>query len=100
MSHRPVASRRVTPATPAGNGAPRSAPRPRRHNARRRNASTQSSLEIAQRAVLRPIEEVAESAGLLRDEVEPYGRYKAKINLTALDRLTGTKQGKFVCVAG
>jgi formate--tetrahydrofolate ligase len=50
--------------------------------------------------VLRPIEEVAESAGLLRDEVEPYGRYKAKINLAALDRLAGTKRGKLVCVSG
>src|SRR5205807_965438 len=47
-----------------------------------------------------PIEEVAESAGLLREEVEPYGRHKAKLNLTALDRLAGTARGKFVCVAG
>jgi formate--tetrahydrofolate ligase len=59
-----------------------------------------SSLEIAQQAELRPIEQVAESAGLLADEIEPYGRYKAKINLTALDRLAGTGTGKLICVSG
>ena len=39
-----------------------------------------SSLEIAQEANLIPIDDVAERAGLLEDEVEPYGRYKAKID--------------------
>jgi formate--tetrahydrofolate ligase len=38
-----------------------------------------SSLEIAQEAQLRPIDEIAEEAGLLPEEVDPYGRYKAKI---------------------
>ena len=40
-----------------------------------------SSLEIAQAATLRPIEEIAAAAGLEPDELEPYGRYKAKIDL-------------------
>src|SRR5947209_17999871 len=102
MSRRQQATERATAPTPAGNGKGRTAPvRARRSAARRSgNGRTPSSLEIAQRAVLRPIEEVAESAGLLREEVEPYGRYKAKLNLTALDRLAGTARGKFVCVAG
>src|SRR5678816_2627954 len=57
-----------------------------------------SSLEIAQGATLRPIEEIASIAGLEPDEVEPYGRTKAKIDLSVLDRLAGTSDGKLVCV--
>jgi formate--tetrahydrofolate ligase len=57
-----------------------------------------SSLEIAQEAVLRPIAEVASEAGLLDDEVEQYGRYKAKIDLSVLDRLAGRPDGKIICV--
>ena len=57
-----------------------------------------SSLEIAQTATLRPIEEIAALAGLEQDEVEPYGRTKAKIDLSVLERLAGTPDGKLVCV--
>jgi formyltetrahydrofolate synthetase len=57
-----------------------------------------SSLEIAQEAVLRPIAEVASEAGLLDDEVEQYGRYKAKIDLSVLDRLADRPDGKIICV--
>jgi formate--tetrahydrofolate ligase len=72
-----------------------------RDGARRaRPKSMPSSLEIAQAAELRPIEGIAESIGLRADEVEPYGRYKAKINLSALDRLASATQGKLICVAG
>jgi formate--tetrahydrofolate ligase len=59
-----------------------------------------SSLEIAQDAVLQPIDEIAERAGLLPDEIEPYGRYKAKITLNVLDRLRETRDAKVVCVTG
>ena len=48
-----------------------------------------SSLEIAQEAELRPIEEIAAAAGLEDDEVEPYGRYKAKIRLSVLGPAEG-----------
>ena len=57
-----------------------------------------SSLEIAQTAILRPIEEIAAAAGLEPHEVEPYGRTKAKIDLSVLDRLQATADGKLVCV--
>src|SRR5687767_11708870 len=57
-----------------------------------------SSLEIAQTAILRPIEEIAAAAGLEQHEVEPYGRTKAKIDLSVLERLRGTPDGKLVCV--
>src|SRR5579863_6010032 len=60
--------------------------------------ATKSSLEIAQEATLVPIEEIAERSGLVADEVELYGRYKAKINLSALDRLAGVPDGKLICV--
>jgi formate--tetrahydrofolate ligase len=57
-----------------------------------------SSLEIAQEALLRPITEIAEAAGLLADEIEPYGRYKAKIDLGVLDRLADHPDAKLVDV--
>jgi formate--tetrahydrofolate ligase len=57
-----------------------------------------SSLEIAQSAELRPIEEIAETLGLERDEYEPYGRYKAKIDLAALAHRSHVADGKLVAV--
>ncbi|HEY7077525.1 MAG TPA: formate--tetrahydrofolate ligase [Solirubrobacteraceae bacterium] len=59
-----------------------------------------SSLEIAQEAELIPIEGIAERIGLEPNEIEPYGRYKGKVNLSALDRLAGVPDGKLVCVSG
>jgi formate--tetrahydrofolate ligase len=59
-----------------------------------------SSLEIAQEAVLEPIESIATAAGLQADEIEPYGRYKAKIALSVLDRLADRPNGKLICVTG
>ena len=57
-----------------------------------------SSLEIAQEAELRPITEIAAAAGLLPDELEPYGRFKAKIDLGVLDRLASRDDAKLVNV--
>jgi formate--tetrahydrofolate ligase len=57
-----------------------------------------SSLEIAQSATLRPIADVAEEAGIEPDELELYGRYKAKIDLSILDRLVDRPDGKIVNV--
>jgi formyltetrahydrofolate synthetase len=59
-----------------------------------------SSLEIAQEAELIPIEQIAEGCGLEPDEIEPYGRFKAKVNLSVLDRLAGRPDGKLICVSG
>jgi formate--tetrahydrofolate ligase len=59
-----------------------------------------SSLEIAQEAELRPIEEIAEACGLEPDEIDPYGRYKAKISLGVTERLADRPDGKIICVAG
>jgi formate--tetrahydrofolate ligase len=59
-----------------------------------------SSLEIAQEAELKPIEEIGLPLGLEPEEIEPYGRFKAKISLEAIDRLSGRPDAKLVCVAG
>ncbi|MGH2594500.1 MAG: formate--tetrahydrofolate ligase [Actinomycetota bacterium] len=55
-----------------------------------------SGLEIAQEAVLRPIADIAVAAGLLPDELERFGRYRAKVDLSVLDRLAGDPDGKLV----
>jgi formate--tetrahydrofolate ligase len=57
-----------------------------------------SSLEIAQAATLRPIADVAGEVGLESDEVELYGRYKAKVGLDVLDRLAAQPDGKLIDV--
>lgn len=57
-----------------------------------------SDLEIAQAAKMRPIMEVAEEMGLTEDEVELYGKYKAKISLSVLDRVGSRPDGKYIDV--
>jgi formate--tetrahydrofolate ligase len=57
-----------------------------------------SSLEIAQSAVLRPIDELAAELGLLPEEVDLYGRFKAKIDLSVLDRQTANPNAKLIDV--
>ena len=60
--------------------------------------STLTSLEIAQAATLRPIAEVATDAGIEDAELEPYGRFKAKVSLGILDRLADRPDGALVAV--
>jgi formate--tetrahydrofolate ligase len=55
-----------------------------------------SGLEIAQEAELRPITEVAASAGIPDDVLEPFGRYRAKIDLSILERLADRPDGKLI----
>ena len=55
-----------------------------------------SGLEIAQAAELRPIDEVAADAGIEPDELIPYGRQRAKVSLSLLDRLADAPDGKLV----
>jgi formyltetrahydrofolate synthetase len=57
-----------------------------------------SSLEIAQAARLRPVVEIAAEGGLEPDEVDLYGRYKAKVALSVLERLSGRPDAKLVTV--
>jgi formyltetrahydrofolate synthetase len=55
-----------------------------------------SGLEIAQDAELTPIAEIAASAGILPEELRPYGAYRAKVALSILDRLAAHPDGKLV----
>ncbi|MES2464625.1 MAG: formate--tetrahydrofolate ligase [Armatimonadota bacterium] len=55
-----------------------------------------TDIEIAQSVTPRPIADVARDAGLLEGEVELYGKYKAKIDLSALERLKDAPTGKLV----
>jgi formyltetrahydrofolate synthetase len=57
-----------------------------------------TSLDIAQQATLRPIVDLAADAGLLPDEIEQYGRYKAKVDLAVIDRLADRPNTKLVNV--
>jgi len=57
-----------------------------------------SDIDIAQAAKLRPIQEIAEEAGLKAGELELYGRYKAKVHLEVLGRLEKRKPGKYIDV--
>ena len=59
-----------------------------------------SDLEIAQEAQLEPISKIASDLGLLDDEVEQYGKYKAKVSLDVLDRLKDKPSGKYIVVTG
>ncbi|TGE32950.1 formate--tetrahydrofolate ligase [Desulfosporosinus sp. Sb-LF] len=57
-----------------------------------------SDIEIAQSAVMKPILEIAENLDLKEDEVELYGKYKAKINLSVWNRLKDKPNGKLILV--
>jgi len=57
-----------------------------------------SSLEIAQAAKLRPITDVAAEAGIEPDELEQYGRYKGKVDLSVIDRLSDRPDAKLINV--
>jgi len=57
-----------------------------------------SNLEVAQRARLKPIAEVAAALGVEDDELELYGRYKAKVALSILHRLAARPDGKYIDV--
>jgi len=58
-----------------------------------------SNIEIAQRAKMRPIVELArERLGIPTEALEPYGHYKAKVSLDYLAQLEGRPEGKLVLV--
>jgi methylenetetrahydrofolate dehydrogenase (NADP+)/methenyltetrahydrofolate cyclohydrolase/formyltetrahydrofolate synthetase/formate--tetrahydrofolate ligase len=57
-----------------------------------------SDIEIAQAAILRPIKEVAESVGLIEDDLDYYGKFKAKIHLDVIEKFKDRPQGKYIDV--
>ena len=57
-----------------------------------------ADIEIAQEALLKPITQIAEELGLLPEEIEMYGTYKAKVRLGVLKRLKDMPDGKYIDV--
>lgn len=59
-----------------------------------------SDVEIAQAARMKPIEEIAVKLGLTLDDLELYGKYKAKVTLDAWQRVKDKPNGKLIlCTA-
>lgn len=59
-----------------------------------------SDFEISRAQQAKRINQVAEEAGILDSELEPFGFYKAKVSLNILDRLKNKVNGKYVLVTG
>lgn len=57
-----------------------------------------SDIEIAQAAKLKPIKDIAASIGLTEDDLDYYGKYKAKVHLDVLKRLQDRPLGKYIDV--
>ena len=57
-----------------------------------------TDIEIAQEAKLKPITEVAATIGISEDDLELYGRYKAKLSDEYISKLTSEKDGKLILV--
>jgi formate--tetrahydrofolate ligase len=57
-----------------------------------------SDIEIAQKAKMNPIGDVARKLGIPEDVMEAFGRYKAKISLQYCESLKGKPDGKLVLV--
>ncbi len=61
-------------------------------------AEFKTDVQIAQEAKMQPIKDVAAKLGLTEDDLELYGKYKAKIHLDVLDRLKDKPNGKLILV--
>ena len=57
-----------------------------------------TDIEIAKEAVMKPIGEVAEKLGITSDELELYGKYKAKLSDELWDRVKNNEDGKLILV--
>ncbi len=57
-----------------------------------------TDIEIAQQADLLPIKEIADKLGIKETELEPYGRYKAKLSDELAERLQSKPDGKLILV--
>jgi len=57
-----------------------------------------TDVQIAQSAQMKPIKEIASQVGLIEDDLELYGKYKAKISLEAISKVKDNKDGKLVLV--
>ncbi len=63
-------------------------------------AALPSDIEIAQNATLRPIQQVAETLGAGADDLEPYGRFKAKLGWDFVRDRVAKPKAKLILVTG
>ncbi|PPQ93304.1 hypothetical protein CVT25_014433 [Psilocybe cyanescens] len=59
-----------------------------------------SDIEIAMAQTPKPVADLAKEIGITSNELESYGKYKAKVDLNILKRLEHRKDGKYIVVAG
>ncbi|MCJ1402912.1 tetrahydrofolate synthase [Xylographa trunciseda] len=59
-----------------------------------------SDIAISRAQQPKPITQVAEEIGIAHSELEPYGAYKGKVDLTLLQRLGHRRNGRYILVAG
>lgn len=59
-----------------------------------------SDIDIAMAQTPKRITELAREIGLKQDEIDSYGKYKAKVDLSVLERLSHRKDGKYIIVSG
>ncbi len=57
-----------------------------------------TDIEIARECKLQPIEEIAAKIGISRDDLEFYGKYKAKLSDELIEKLSSNKEGKLILV--
>jgi len=59
-----------------------------------------ADIEIAQAADVIDVRTIAKAIGLSEDVLEPYGKYKAKVNLSVMDELADREDGKLIVIGG
>lgn len=59
-----------------------------------------SDIDIAMAQTPKAVADLAKEIGIRANELESYGRHKAKVELSILDRLAHRKNGKYVVVSG
>ncbi|KAI0709483.1 C-1-tetrahydrofolate synthase [Earliella scabrosa] len=59
-----------------------------------------SDIEIAMAQTPKPVAQLAYEIGIHPDELESYGKYKAKVELSILERLAHRKDGKYIVISG
>lgn len=60
--------------------------------------TVKSDIEIAQESTMKPIFEIAEALGLTEDDIELFGKYKAKLSNEALVKIKTNNSGKIILV--
>lgn len=64
----------------------------------RLNVEVKSDIEIAQKAKMEPIVKIAEQLGLTEDDIELFGKYKAKLSSETIRKIQTKKAGKIILV--